>query len=596
MNESATDPARSGLLRALRRRRAVVLLVLAVVPLSALAVSLFQEKQYTASASLLFRDPRLDAKLFESSILEPSTDPSREAQTNVRLVSLDAVADRTAARLGHLSGDDVSEKVDVSPAGQSDVVAIKATDPKPGVAADLANTFAREYIAFRREADRSTIREALGLVERQLRALPASERTERDARSLKERARELQVLAALQTGNAELVQRAEKPTSASSPEPVRNTLVAGVLGLLLGVGLALILDRLDRRLKDPREVEEIFGRPILGMVPESRALSTAAEDSNRLPAAEAEAFRMLRANLRYFDVSREIRSVVVTSATPGEGKSTVAWNLAAAAAEAGARVLLVEADLRHPSLARRHDLPAERGLTTVLSERATSAEAASRVTLQGQAANGAGPSFDALLAGPLPPNPTDLIESERMADLLASASKDYDLVVIDTPPTTVVSDAIPLVKQVSGVIVVSRFGQTTRDAAAHLHRQLEHLDAPTLGVVVNAVGDEGGGYYGYGYAYGYGDSEAAALETASGGVDEQASAPVEAGDGKVAEAKAQPDADTRGLQRPITGASEVPPQGNDSNDAGGPARSDPDGRGANSLERALSRLRRRLRP
>ncbi len=215
---------------------------------------------------------------------------------------------------------------------------------------------------------------------------------------------------------------------------------------------------------------------------------------------------MLRANLRYFDVKRELRSVVVTSATPGEGKSTVSWNLAAAAAETGSRVLLLESDLRHPIIAKRHGLSGVRGLSTVLSSGdATTTEAVSTILLGREGPDGIERSFDVLVAGPLPPNPADLVESERMAELIVSAEREYDLVVIDTPPTTIVSDAIPLVKQVSGVIMVSRFNYTTRDAARHLQRQLEHLDAPMLGVVVNGVRSEAGGYYGYyGYGAGYG--------------------------------------------------------------------------------------------
>src|SRR5207244_8023755 len=187
------------------------------------------------------------------------------------------------------------------------------------------------------------------------------------ANALRQRAEQLQILAALQTGNAELVQPANVPTTPSSPTPTRDAILGLIIGILLGLGLAVLLERLDRRLKDPKEISEAFDRPILGAIPESRAIANADHDPQRLAPGEAEAFRMLRANLRYFNVDRQINSVLITSSAPADGKSTVAMHLASAAAGAGAKVLLMEADLRHPTLARRLGLPHDRGLSQVLA-------------------------------------------------------------------------------------------------------------------------------------------------------------------------------------------------------------------------------------
>jgi succinoglycan biosynthesis transport protein ExoP len=501
-------------LRTLRRRLGVVLACTILVPAAALGFSLVREKQYTASASLFFRDPALDQTLFGSTFLEPAADPVREAATNVKLVSLEAVAGLAADEVGGgLTADDVSEKVEATAEGQSDVVSIRATDPSPGFAARLANTVAEQYIAFRREADRAKVREAQRLVERELDALSPAERAAPEGRSLAENAQQLEILGSLQTGNAELVQRAQPPESPSSPRPIRNTILGAVLGLMLGVALSFLFERLDRRVRDPTEIEQAFGRPILGTIPASRALARGGPThGGALPAAEAEAFRMLRANLRYFNVDRPIESVLVTSSAPGDGKTTVSWNLAAAAAGAGALVLLIEADLRHPMLAQSSsDLRPEPGLSTVLAGYGELTDAVQRVAVH-ESMNNAAPEriMDVLTAGPLPPNPVDLIESQRMRELIAEAERAYDLVVIDTPPTSVVSDAVPLVKQVSGVIVVVRFGKSTREAVLALKSQLEHLQAPTLGVVLNAHAT--GASYGYGYSYG---SHYAAAENGS---------------------------------------------------------------------------------
>lgn len=511
----------------LRRRWRILVACTILVPVCAVAFSLTREKEYTASASLFFRDPNLDQTLFGSALLEPGSDPVREAATNVRLVSLKAVAARTSRALGgRKSADEISDEVEAAAEGQSDVVSVSATDESATFAARLANTFAAQYIAFRRDADRAKIREAETLVQRELAGLAPSERAGREGRSLAEQARQLQILASLQTGNAELVERAEPPGSPSSPKPLRNAALGLFLGALLGAALAMLRERLDRHVRDPKEIEQAFGRPILGAIPKSPALAKkSAAFDGALPVADAEAFRMLRANLRYFNVDRSVKSVLVTSAAPGDGKSTVAWNLAAAAAGARARVLLVEADLRHRSYAwgeLRQDL----GLSTVLAGYCGLDEALQSIPLNRPDITPATERrLDVLTVGPLPPNPVDLIESERMRELIHESEGAYDLVVIDTPPTSVVSDAIPLVREVSGVMVVVRPGYTARGALLQLKSQLENLDAPTLGVVLNALSTDSRSYgYGYGYSHAYGH-DTSANGPAEGAWDEGARRP-----------------------------------------------------------------------
>jgi receptor protein-tyrosine kinase len=490
-------------LRMLRRRIGVVLLCAVLLPAAALAFSLSQEKEYSATASLLFRDPQLDQKLFGSTVFAPSNDANREAATNAKLASLEVVSARTSKALGGtLAAGDIAAKILVEPAGQSDVVSITATDHSPAFAAKLANTFAQQFIAFRRDADRSKIASAQQLVTQQLKRLTASERTGPQGTALQTRGEQLQILAALQTGNAELVQPANTGTL-SSPKTKRNVIIAALFGIFMGCGLAVLLERLDRRLKDPKQVSDVYGRPVIGAVPESREIARTEQSFEDLPTNEAEPMRMLRANLRYFNVDHDVRSVLVTSAAPGEGKSTVAKHLASAAASTGERVLLLEADLRRPTLKTRMQLSGDNGLSQVLAGTRTLRSAIEQVEVAGS--GGERRILSVLASGPIPPNPTDLIESDRMRQVLKAVSEKYDLVVIDTPPTSVVSDAIPLVKSVDGVLVVSRLGKTTRDSSVHLRDQLNNLGAYVLGVVVNSVtrGSSSGYAYGYGYGYGY---------------------------------------------------------------------------------------------
>jgi receptor protein-tyrosine kinase len=493
-----------GLLRTLRRRRALIALCSVLAVASALGFSIIQHKQYSASASLLFRDPGFDQKLFGSNFLPPSTDPTREAATNAQLVSLETVAARASRVLkGRLSPDTLSRKVSVESNGQSNLVSVTATDRSPRFAAKLADTVALQYIAFRREADRAKIQQAQNLVQSQLRALQPAQRNDAGGRSLQGRADQLSILASLQTGNAELVQPAEVPKSPSSPTTARNTILGGVLGLLLGIGLALLMERLNRRVRTPEELGEAYGLSVLSIVPIDPVIATTRpwEKHELWNSPAIEAFRTLRGRLRYFNVDRQIGSVLVTSPAPEDGKSTVAWYLAMTVAMTrGARVLLVESDLRRPDLAHQHELERAPGLAELLTRDIDLAQVVQRVLVASQMGDGVPAHLDVLVAGLVPPNPAELIESQRMDDLLESATADYDFVVLDTPPTSIVSDTMPLMSKVDGVIVVSRVGKTTRHAAAHFRDQLRKLKAPVLGVVANMVKPQGGDYYGYAYA------------------------------------------------------------------------------------------------
>ena len=289
-------------------------------------------------------------------------------------------------------------------------------------------------------------------------------------------------------------------------------ILGAALGLLFGFGVAVMLDRTDRRVREPHEIGDLFDRPVLGLVPESRNLGKSTLGFGDLSPPEADSFRSIRANLKYFNVEREVSAVLITSPLPGDGKSTVAWNLAAAAASVGERALLIEADLRRPRLAQSIAGPVRGGLSEVLSGQTPLSEALVDVPIAASANGSSPPSVMVLFAGSLPPNPSDLIESERMGDLIEAARNHYDLVVVDSPPTSLIADAVPLVSQVDGVIVVVRVASTSLHAAERLKVQLDHLGAATLGVVVNAISTRSLGY-GRGY---YGDSSA--VKRPSGGL------------------------------------------------------------------------------
>ena len=475
MNSSDLEPSEesglSALIRTLRRRWLIVLIPVVLVPCIAASYALSRDDEYSATASLLFRtSPGSGVRL------SPGQDEEREGATNLGLATLSAVAQRTAAALGDgVTAGTVSSSVSASSDASANLLTIKATNADRRLVAPMANEYARQFVAFRRRADRRTVSEArarsesrLNIVQDQLNKLraqpevsgPSGSRRVNQIRTLRaerdqllKTTQELSTEGTLTSGNVEIAQRAATPGSPSSPRSGPTIGLGLGLGILLGIALALLFELLDRRLRDPQEIEGVFRRPTLGAIPLSPALIRNSRTkphvrgkARALGAGEMEAFHMLRANLRYFETDRAIKSVVVTSAAPGEGKSTVAWNLAAANANAGNRVLLVEAELRRPTLVREFKLQSSSGLVQILAEGADPADVIRRVSGPTNVNGDGTPGMDVIVAGGIPPNPTDLLDSRRMAELIETCERDYDMVVIDTPPISVVSDAIPLLE------------------------------------------------------------------------------------------------------------------------------------------------------
>ena len=252
----------------------------------------------------------------------------------------------------------------------------------------------------------------------------------------------------------------------------------------------------DRKLRRTEQVTAAFDAPVLTTVPRSRALKRHKPFAD-LPPQVAEAFRMLQMNLR-FARSEPVRSVLVTSARTGEGKTTVSWNLAAAAASGGLSVALVEADLRRPSMAQRYDLETAPGLAEALQGEVSISAALQTILPIPSSANPAGHPrpLHVIVAGSPAPNPWALMQSSVMARVLEVLRKDHDLVVIDTPPLPHVSDAISLLRHVDGVLVTASVNSTRGPEATRLRDQLQGLDANVLGVVANG-GSAMSGYAAY---------------------------------------------------------------------------------------------------
>ncbi|SCG50939.1 capsular exopolysaccharide family [Micromonospora echinaurantiaca] len=308
--------------------------------------------------------------------------------------------------------------------------------------------------------------------------------------------RALRVTETLSAKFVELVQKVETPangqtgpikievvsgprvsSSPVSPQPVRNFAIGGLLGLLCGMGLAILRGLADVRLRDAATLQRTTGSPLLGEIPfEGSAKSEPLIVGEAVNSARAEAVRKLRTNLRFVDVHEPARVIAVTSALQGEGKTTLSCNLAIALAEAGWRVLLVDADLRRPKVDDYLGLDAGVGLTDVLVGDVQVGDVVQRWGDK---------SLLVLPSGSAPPNPSELLGSKAMADLLLALRESADIVIIDTAPLLAVTDGVVVAVQADGALLVSQQGRTSRTQVAAASRALHSVSVRLLGCVLN---------------------------------------------------------------------------------------------------------------
>ncbi|HYN94481.1 MAG TPA: polysaccharide biosynthesis tyrosine autokinase [Pilimelia sp.] len=263
-----------------------------------------------------------------------------------------------------------------------------------------------------------------------------------------------------------------------APRPARNLAIALLLGIAAGIGAACLREALDTTVKSGESLPQLTGAPLLGVVPFDGAAKRAPlVVAGSVGSPRAEALRQVRTNLKFLDVDNPVRTMVVTSAVPGEGKSCTATNLAIVLAESGRRVLLLDADLRRPRLADYLGLEGAVGLSNVLAGQATLAD----VTQQW------GRNLWVLPSGFVPPNPSEMLGSQHMQDLLNQLREEFDTVIVDTPPLLPVTDAAVVATRVDGAILVTRSGKTTQSQATTAANAVRAVNARLLGCVLNMV-------------------------------------------------------------------------------------------------------------
>ena len=441
---------------------------------TAVAFTLTATPQYSATARMFISSTQGDP----SEVLQGAQFTAVRITSYADLIGTRELAQSVADDLGlDINPDNLSAAVTATVVPDTFIVEITATDPEPEFAKLLSQTFAEHFAEMILTIEATNIQGQKPV-------------------------------------KATVVEAATAPSNAVTPQPVRNIALGTLIGLVIALCAAVIRELLDSTIRAEADLTKATKAPLLGVIPFDP--TTQVRDFNssldlRTPGMEA--YRVVRTNLQFVEVDAREKVFVVTSAVPGEGKTTTAVNLGIAHAQSGQRVLLIEADLRRPRASRALGLDESVGLTTVLIGRVDVADAIQK--------HGGG-NLHVLASGAIPPNPAELLQSMAMRDLLIQLRPQYDVIIVDAPPLLPVTDAAVLAAQADGALLVVKHGRTRRDQVATAASRLTQVDASPIGIVLNMAPSKrrGGGTYGYAYGYGrrygYGPTESPKPEAAVG--------------------------------------------------------------------------------
>jgi polysaccharide biosynthesis transport protein len=471
----------------LRRRWPIIFGIVAVCLLVSVVRHERASKSYAATASVAFQSATLpDAALQVNP--SGSGEPVRDAATEVLIGHSSEVAQGVRKQLRIPTPPArLLEEVTVESAPNADVLHFTATTGDPRYSAELANAFANQYIAFKAAAQVASVEAAERRLSEQVRALPVGSPSRV---SLEQSQQRLGGLRAVAGGGANVISRAVPPTSPTGTSLSTSAIIGLLIGLAVAFAVVFLLESLDRRVKSMEEFEREYRLPALTGVPQSSFGPPTAQEREHL----LEPYRIVRSALDFAAVTREVDTLLVTSAVSGEGKTTVAVDLAHVEALTGRRVVLVELDLRRPTFIGHFDLQAREGLTTALARGGGAADLLVRPIPDL-------PNLRVLPAGRLPPNPSEMLAAagvgEIISELASGGDDDDSIVIIDAPPLNPVADTQVLINNpaVHATVVVARAGKTTREEVRRARAILDRNMIDPVGLIVTGLYDPG--RYGY---------------------------------------------------------------------------------------------------
>jgi Mrp family chromosome partitioning ATPase/capsular polysaccharide biosynthesis protein len=507
-HDSRSPTELSWYLAVLWRRKWIIVPLVVVIPLVAYFVASGGTPLYSASSQVLLN--RQSQSL--SGVQDPTTfDPQRLVATQARLARVPTIATRVLAAAG-LTDRGISDFLghsSISADQSTDLLTFDVTDRNPHLAAKLATLYAEQYIAYRQQLDTLALVQASQEVQKQVDQLRnAGQIGSTLYANLVGQLEQLKTARTLLASDTLLVRTANGAAKVE-PRPKRTALIGLALGLVLGLGVLLVVEALDTRIRSADEVAEAIGLSLLARLPpplrklRRRHLLATLDDP---VSAQAEPFRILRTNLEFANIDRGCRSIMITSALTGEGKSTTAANLAVALARAGSRVMLVDLDVRRPSLHRFFDLAKRPGFTDVVLGRASLDDAVTPLTFGSPSSPDSFPgavaaargkrrprppvfgTLEVVGAGSVPANLGEFIATTELDDVLEQMESRVDLVIVDGPPMLTGGDALMLSAKIDGLVVVARLNSFRRDTIKELGRFLAGCPSEKLGFVVTDDG------------------------------------------------------------------------------------------------------------
>jgi polysaccharide biosynthesis transport protein len=473
----------------LRRQKWIVLLSVIVVPLVALLASRNQQHLYQASATVLVSQQNATAQALNLSAAITAP-PDRYAATQAKLARVGTVATMAvhAARLPGRTAPALLANSSVSADPLADLLTFSVTDPSPAVAIKLANAYAQQFTRYRHKLDNAALAAAIADARRKLKTLVRSgEAASQLSRRLAATQGDLEELQTLQAaGSSAAAVGAAQSGSLVQPQTKRNVVLGVIVGLALGIALAFIRESLDTRVRSAEEFEARLGLRLLGQVPrpdrrlaELGQLATVTEPTG----PTSEAFRILKNRLDVLQLEHHVGSIVITSPLEDEDKSTTAANLAVALAQSGRRVILVDLNLRDPTMHQLFGLDNRVGFTHVAIGGVGVADALNLVDLYtSRFSSGAG-VLAAMTAGYRPRDPGEFLLTTRVPEALAALGERCDLLLIDTPPMLPVGDAMTIAKHADAVVLVAGVNRVRRESLVETRHVLDACPATKLGVI-----------------------------------------------------------------------------------------------------------------
>jgi polysaccharide biosynthesis transport protein len=504
--EVAQEQLLRDVFRLLRRQKWVILATVVVAVGAAIAYAALKKPEYQATSKIQFVDQSQQLATIGISTSFTGLTPAQQASQGAERVTSPAVVNAVSKDVkSDLSPSEVKDAVTTSVNPDNALVSISVTADKAALAADLANSYATETKAVLTDDQRSTLLKQAKGIAKQAKGL---DDTSVQKNTLLQKVAQLRSAAKV-VAPVEVANTATEPSKPSSPQPVKDGILALFLGLIFGVVLAFLRDSLDRRLTDPHDIQHQLQMPMVGYVDDSALGGIGFARNGSKPSDHGlEPFRILRSNVEFLAADKRVRTLAVTSPVAEEGKSTVAAGLATAAALADKRVLLVECDLRRPVFADRFAIDSAPGLTDWATGNADPGDVIQSVSVERE--NGsphgeqtakraaASHSLTVISAGSYSARPAELLASQRFKDFVGQVSEVYDLVVFDCAPLLPVGDALEVLPLADAALLCIRIDQTTREQALAAKGAIEHLPDRPIGLVLTGVRSGREGYY-YGY-------------------------------------------------------------------------------------------------